>query len=85
MKKIIYLIGIVALLFTSCNPMEDIYNDLDKDKETAVTGDTNFTMSDEDYAFLELNYGSFSSMDDAKTKIPQLLTDKYLFQYYLIR
>ena len=76
MKKIIYLVGIIALLFTSCNPMEDIYNEIDKG-DNAIVGEAKFTMSDDDYSFLELSYGNFSSIDDAKTKIPNLLTEKY--------
>jgi len=76
MKKIIYLLSLLAIVFTSCDPMENINNEIDKD-ENVIVGDTEFTLSDDDYSDLDLNYGSFSSIDDAKTMIPSLLTDKF--------
>lgn len=75
MKKIIYLLVLITLVFTSCDPMKDINSELDVDNR--IVGETTFTMSDDDYADLELNYGSFSTVDDAKTKIPTLLADKF--------
>ncbi|MDX1829591.1 MAG: hypothetical protein R3342_08605 [Lutibacter sp.] len=77
MKKLTYLfVAIGAYLFTSCNPMDNIYTEIDAQQEV-ITGDVTFTLSDDDYAALDLNYGNFNSVDDAKTKIPSLLTDKY--------
>jgi len=76
MKKIIYLVSILALLFTSCDPMEDINSEVDK-QDNPVVGNIMYTLTDDDYDDLELNYGSFNTVDDAKTKIPGLLLDKY--------
>jgi len=76
MKKIIYLVMVIGLVFTACDPMEDIYDDLDA-QENVITGDIAFTLSDEDYETLELSFGNFSSIEDAKTMIPGLLEDKY--------
>ena len=78
MKNIKYLLMIMVagVFFTSCNPMEDIYADLDA-QENAIVGEAKFTLSDEDYEDLGLNFGNFSSTDDAKAMIPGLLSDKY--------
>lgn len=77
MKKLIYLfVAMGAYLFTSCNPMDDIYTEIDAQQEV-ISGEVSFTLTDDDYDFLELNYGNFNSVDDAKAMIPSLLTDKY--------
>lgn len=77
MKKLIYLfVAMGAYLFTACNPMDDIYTELDAQQDV-ITGEVTFALSDDDYAALDLNYGNFNSVDDAKSMIPGLLTDKY--------
>jgi len=75
MKKIIFLLSIFTLVLTSCDPMADINSELNEDNP--IVGETTFTMSDDDYADLEMDYTSFSSIDDAKTAIPNLLNDKF--------
>ena len=76
MKKIFLLITIFTLVITSCEPLEDINAEVDA-LESAIVGDDSFTLSADDYDELGLNYGSFSSIDDAKTKLPAFLADKY--------
>lgn len=76
MKKIFYSFAILSLLFTSCNPMEDIYSEIDA-TETVISGEATYTLTDADYDALGLNYGNFSSSDDAKADLPGFLTDKY--------
>jgi hypothetical protein len=76
MKKIIYLIMGAGLLFSACSPMDDIYAEIDA-QENIIVGETTFTMSDDDYDYLELGYGTFNSVDDAKTMIPDLLNNNY--------
>ena len=77
MKKIVYLLMAFTLVFTTaCDPMEDVYDEIG-DSENIITGDVTFEMSDDDYDFLEQGYGSFSSTDDAKELIPDLLDEKY--------
>lgn len=77
MKKIIYLFAVVGLIFASaCNPMEDINSEIDAQKNPIV-GDAELTLTDEDYSALDLSYGSFSSLEDAKTILPPYLSDKY--------
>lgn len=70
------MIMITGVFFTSCNPLEDIYADLDT-QENVIVGETKFTLTDDDYDDLGLNFGNFSSIDDAKSMIPELLTDKF--------
>jgi len=76
MKKIIYLLMITGVLFTSCDPLEDIDNALNA-QEDIIVGEAKFTMTDDDYDDLNLSFGNFSSVDDAKALIPDLLVDKF--------
>ena len=77
MKKIVYLLALsFGIALTSCDPMEDIYEEQGA-PEVSVLGEVEFTMTDEDYEDLDLGYGNFSSLDDAKALIPELLYDKY--------
>ena len=76
MKKIIYCLAFLGAIFTGCNPNEDIYNDIDA-QENVISGDVDYTLTDEDYDELEKSFGNFNSEDEAKTLIPSLLADKY--------
>ena len=76
MKKIFYSFAILSLLFTSCNPMEDIYEEIDA-LESVISGEATYTLTDEDYDDLELGYGNFSSIDDAKSMLPDFLSGKF--------
>ena len=78
MKKIFYLFAITAFVFTSCNPLEDTNAEVDAlTAKDALVDDLVLTLTDEDYTALELNFGSFSSNEDAKSMIPNLLTANY--------
>ena len=76
MKKIFYSFAILSLLFTSCNPMEDIYEEIDA-LESVISGEATYTLTDEDYDDLELGFGNFSSIDDAKSMLPDFLSGKF--------
>ena len=76
MKKLIYLIMVLGLVFTSCEPMDEIHAAIDA-QEDIILGEATLTLSDDDYDYLDLGFGTFSSIDDAKTMIPSLLSDKY--------
>lgn len=77
MKKLTYLfVVMLGLALVGCNPMDDIHAEIDAD-DSAITGDVTFTMSDDDYDALGLGYGNFNNVDDAKSMIPDLLSDKY--------
>lgn len=67
---------VLGLVFTACDPMDDIYTDLDA-QEDIIAGEATFALSDEDYDFLDLSYGNFNSIDDAKSMIPGLLKNNY--------
>ena len=56
--------------------MDDINTAIDAD-DNAIVGDVTYTLTDEDYDALELSYGSFSSLDDAKAGLPGFLSEKY--------
>lgn len=72
--------GMALVLTTACDPMEDIYDELDAEGTAPITGEIEFTLTDDDYTDkdgLNLNYSNFSTIDDAKTMIPGFLVDKY--------
>ena len=76
MKKIFYSIMVLGVVLSSCDPMEDIYTEIDA-QPRVITGEVDYTLTDEDYDELGLNFVNFNSVDDAKSMIPGLLTDKY--------
>ena len=76
MKKIFLLLTVFTMVFTSCEPLEDINAKVDA-QDNAIVGDAEYTLTDDDYDALGLNYGSFNSVDDAKEDIPGLLTEMY--------
>ena len=78
MKKIFYCLAILGLTFVGCNPMDDIYDGLDSSADPIVGSDS-YTLTADDYADLELGFGSFSSIDDAKTMLPGFLAERYPF------
>lgn len=77
MKKLIYLIvAISAGIISSCNPVDEIYDDLEAN-ESPIVGDVTLTMSDDDYDELGKTFGNFNSSEEAKDLIPGLLTSKF--------
>ncbi|MFK7811633.1 MAG: hypothetical protein AB8B59_04010 [Maribacter sp.] len=79
MKKIIYLIGLIsAFTVVSCDPVEDIYNELEAN-EGDIVGTADYALTDDDYETLDLGFGNFSNLDDAKAMIPTILDDAYPF------
>ena len=71
MKKLFLLLTVFAMVFTSCDPLEDINEEIDA-QESAIVGDATYILTADDYDALELSFGSFSSIDDAKAKLPLL-------------
>lgn len=78
MKKIIYCLAIVGMVFMGCDPMDDIYRDIDSIEEPIIGTDT-YTLTSEDYDDLGLTFGNFSSEEDAKTMLPPFLAEMYPF------
>ncbi|WP_298494440.1 hypothetical protein [uncultured Algibacter sp.] len=83
MKKIIYSLMILGAVFTGCNPMEDIYNDLDSQERAGIDfikAEETYTFTSEDYALYEKELDSveyFMTQDLADQVIPDFLADKY--------
>lgn len=78
MKKAFFLLAVITAVFTGCNPLEDINNEIDK-KVNPVVGNAEYTLTDDDYTDLGLNFGSFSSLEQVKDSVPQLLENMYSF------
>jgi hypothetical protein len=76
MKKIFLLLTVFSMVFTSCEPLEDINGEIDA-QETSIEGNVVFTMSDDDYAVVDKSFGNFDSEEEAKELIPTVLLDKY--------
>ena len=76
MKKLIYLSVIIGCMLVGCNPMEDIYNDIDAEKNPIV-GNAEYTLTDEDYDALDRDFGNFDSEDQAKELLPAFLSERY--------
>lgn len=83
MKKIIYSLLALFLVFTtSCEPLEDVYEELDAQEDTGrIIGEVEFKMTADDYALTEdknvTNSEAFSDFDQAIELIPVMLSNKY--------
>ena len=77
MKKLIYLFLIFSVALTGCDPLEDINAEIDAIPEEPNVGAFEYTLTDDDYDDLGLNFGNFGSDDEARTMIPSLLDDLY--------
>lgn len=79
MKKVIYLLVVAAAIFTGCNPLEDINEEIDALPEEPNVGAFEYTLTEDDYDAFDLGFGSFDSEDQAKDSIPNLLAELYPF------
>jgi hypothetical protein len=79
MKKLgILFMMLTGLAITSCEPMEDIHNDLDNQLDNrAVVGVSEYTLTADDYEELDLDNENFDNLDDAAALIPGLLAEKF--------
>ena len=81
MKKIFYLISSLMLVFTACDPMEDVYEELDEKYPEVYTRDMSIELAKKDYEMLKgkpaaKNY-YFASEVEAADLIPAILDKKY--------
>jgi hypothetical protein len=76
MKKILVLLTVFTMVFTSCEPLEDINAEVDA-LANPIVGDAEYTLTGDDYETLDLSKGRFDSEDDAKVAMPGFLADKY--------
>jgi hypothetical protein len=82
MKKIFSIFTLMALLFASCDPLEDIYSEVDKEISEnealyKIKGNAEIVMTDEDYEGLELTDSYFTTEAIAKVMISEHLLDLY--------
>lgn len=79
MKKSVYLLMMfLGLALVSCEPMEDIHEEVEAELENRpVEGITAYTLTDDDYAALDLQYGSFNSLEEAANLIPGFLAEQF--------
>lgn len=80
MKKILYIVSLFALVFASCDPMEDIYKDVDALGIDNNVHSLDYTLIDEDYEDIggdPETYGSFSIYDPAANYLPDFLAGMY--------
>jgi len=80
MKKILYMVSLLAVIFAGCDPMEDVYNDLDAKGGDKNIQELEYTLTDADYSAIGDNpakYKSFSSYDPAADFLPAFLGEKY--------
>ena len=66
---------IVLAIIQACNPLETEIEELDI--PTTVVADLDITLVDDDYDFVEKNFGTFDDEDEAKLLIPSILTENY--------
>ena len=82
MKKIFLLLTVFSMVFASCDPLEDIHEEIDA-LESVISGEATYTLTDDDYTEdvedggLGFNYTNFSSEEDAKEALPAFLLNKY--------
>jgi hypothetical protein len=76
MKKILLLLTVFSMVFTSCEPLEMINAESDA-MPNPIVGDAEYTLTADDYETFGLNYGSFGSEDAAKSAIPPFLAEMF--------
>jgi hypothetical protein len=82
MKKILLLLTVFTMVFTSCNPLEDVNAEIDAitNAETMNDGlvdDLVITLTEADYTSIGLNTFYFSTEEEAKVELPTFLTETY--------
>ena len=76
MKKLVYLFAFAAIAFTSCDPLEDINNEIDAIPAEPNVGVFEYTLTEDDYDALMVD-GAFQSVDEAKLLLPDFLAELY--------
>lgn len=81
MKKLVYLLIVLGVTVTGCNPIEDINNDIDA-QPNPVQGEVDYIFTTEDYAIYDTELDGeeyFETQDVADLIIPGFLAEKYPF------
>ncbi len=79
MKNSIYfLMLLVGLVFTGCEPMEDIHEDVDAELEARPNvGNESLILTEEDYENLGFDRSYFVSVEEANDSLPDYLSELY--------
>ncbi|APG60915.1 hypothetical protein [Christiangramia salexigens] len=79
MKKSFYLLMmLLGLVVVSCTPLDDIHDEIDNELDSKLAvAQADYVLTEDDYDDLDQSFPNFSSLDDAKTLIPILLSDLY--------
>lgn len=79
MKKTFYvLMAFVGMALTSCEPMEDIHDEIDNDLDSQLAvAERDYVLTEDDYEDLGQSFPNFGSVEDAGALIPTLLSDLY--------
>jgi hypothetical protein len=78
MKRIIYCLVILGIVLTGCNPVEDIYKEVDK-VDRPIVGEATYTLTSDNYTDdiedggLGRSFANFGSEDEAKAELPAFL------------
>ena len=89
MKRIVYVLAFIGAIFTGCNPVEDINDELAAQGDPVI-GVDEFTLTSDDYAALVEQgddedpdfyetFEAFSDLEDAKVILPPFLSNRYPF------
>ncbi|MFV8225217.1 hypothetical protein [Christiangramia aquimixticola] len=77
-KSFNLLLMLLGLVVVSCNPLDDIHDEIDNELDNRLAvAQADYVLTEDDYDDLGQNFPNFSSVDDAKTLIPTLLSDLY--------
>lgn len=81
MKKLIYLLLATSFVFTGCDPMDDIHEEIDAEIDNTINGTISITFGEEDYEAIDnddvQNAHLFTSVDQANEYIPAYLDEEY--------
>ena len=79
MKKILYILTVIATgLVSSCNPVDDIYDDLKAEEKNPLiqVGDVTFELSDDDYDELEKSTDEILQEMEEKKRLAKEAAEK---------
>ncbi|MCW3787583.1 hypothetical protein [Plebeiibacterium sediminum] len=77
MKKILNIYILIAIIFASCDPMEDIYDKVEDEQPLTNVQQLEYTLTDDDYEAMGSSYGNFSNSMPAAENLPAFLAEKY--------
>ncbi|MDR5591498.1 hypothetical protein [Christiangramia sp. SM2212] len=77
-KSFNYLLVLLGLVVVSCNPLDDIHDEIDNELDSQLAvAQTDYVLTEDDYEDLGQSFPNFGSVEDARTLIPSLLSDLY--------